>query len=101
MSDNYPIAFTVDTVNTVNNNNKVKTITYTCFKTFREQHLMNDLSKQFHVLDNLNIIEDHHIVLETIYTILDTILDRHAPIKTKRVKHVHKPTWLTDEIILE
>jgi len=45
MSDNYPIAFTVDTVNTVNNNNKVKTITYTCFKTFREQHLMNDLSK--------------------------------------------------------
>ena len=81
--------------------NKVKTITYTFYKTFREQHLMNDLSKQFHVLDNLNIIEDQHIALETIYTILDTILDRHAPIKTKRVKHVHKPTWLTDEIILE
>ena len=47
-----------------------------------------------------NIIEDQNIALETIYTILDTTLDRHAPIKTKRVKHVHKPTWLTDEIIL-
>ena len=47
-----------------------------------------------------NIIEDQNIALETIYTILDTTLDRHALIKTKRVKHVHKPTWLTDEIIL-
>ena len=99
MSDHYPIAFTVDTVNTVNNNNKVKTIT---FKTFQEQHFMNDLSKYFHVLDNLNIIEDQNIELETIYTIFDTTpsLDRHALIKTKRVKHVLKPTWLTDEIIL-
>ena len=100
MSDHYPIAFTVDTVNTVNDKNKVKTITYTCYKTFQEQHFMNDLSKYFHVLDNLNIIEDQHIALETFYTILDTTLDRHAPIKTKRVKHVHKPAWLTDEIIL-
>ena len=40
------------------------------------------------------------IALETIYTILDTTIDRHALIKTKRVKHVHKPTWLTYEIIL-
>ena len=99
MSDHYPIAFTVDTVNTVNNNNKVKTIT---FKTFQEQHFMNDLSKYFHVLDNLNIIEDQNIDLETIYTSFDTTpsLDRHALIKTKRVKHVHKPTWLTNKIIL-
>ena len=48
------------------------------------------------------IIEDQNIALETIYTIFDTTpsLDRHALIKTKRVKHVHKPTWLTDQIIL-
>jgi len=65
--------------------------------TFQEQHFMNEVSKY---LDNLNIIEDRNIALETIYTILDTTLDRHAPIKTKRVKHVHIPTWLTDEIIL-
>jgi len=96
MSDHYPIAFTVDTVNTVNDKNKVKTITYTGFMTFQEQHFMNELSKY---LDNLNIIEDRNIILETIYTILDTTLDRHAPIKTKRVKHIHIPTWLTDEII--
>jgi len=92
-----PIAFTVDTVNIVNDNNKVKTITYTCYKTFQEQHFMNDSSKYFHVLDNLNIIGEQHISLETI---LCTTIDRHAPIKTKRVKHVHTPTWLTDEIIL-
>jgi len=66
--------------------NKVKTITYTCFKTFQEQHFMNDLSKYFHVLDNLNIIEDQNIALDTIYTILDTTLDCHAPIKTKTFK---------------
>ena len=83
MSDHFPIVFTVDTVNTVNNNYKVKTITYTGFKTFQDQHFMNYVSKYFHVLDNLNIIEDQHIALETIYTILDTTLDRHAPIKTK------------------
>ena len=45
MSDHYPIAFTVDTVNTVNDKNKVKTITYTCYKTFQEQHFMNYVSK--------------------------------------------------------
>jgi len=84
MSDHSPIAFTVDTVNTVND--KVKTITYICFKTFQEQHFMNDLSKYFHVLDNLNIIEDQNIALDTIYTILDTTLDCHAPIKTKTFK---------------
>ena len=61
---------------------------------------MNDLSKYVHVLDNLNIIEDQKIALKTIYTILDTTLGRHAPIKTKIVKHVHKPTWLTNKIIL-
>ena len=98
MSDNYPIAFTVDTVNTVND--KVKTITYRCFMTFQKQHFMNDLSKYVPVLDTLSIIEDQTIALETVYTVLDTTLDRHDPIKTERVNHVHKPTWLTDEIKL-
>ena len=58
MIESFPIAFTSDTVNTVNDKNKVKAITYRCYKTFQEQHYMNDLSKYFHVLDNLNIIED-------------------------------------------
>ena len=80
MSDHHPIAFTVDTVNTVNDKNKVKTITYRCFKTFQAHHFMNALSKYFLVLDNLNIIEDQNIALETIYTILVTTLNRHAPI---------------------
>jgi len=58
MIESFPIAFTSDTVNTVNDKNKVKAITYRCYKTFQEQHFMDDLSKYFHVLDNRNIIED-------------------------------------------
>ena len=50
MSDHSPIAFTVDTVNTVNDKNKVKTITYTGFMTFQEQHFMNELSKYLDTL---------------------------------------------------
>jgi len=41
---------------------------------------MNDLSKYVHVLYNLNIMEDQNIALETTSTILDTTIDRHAPI---------------------
>jgi len=86
------------TENTVNDKNNVKTITYRCCKTFQEQHFTTYISKCFHVLDNLNTLEDRNIALETVYTILDTTLDRHttlvrhAQIKPNRVKHVHKPT---------
>ena len=41
---------------------------------------MNDLSIYVHVLYNLNIMEDQNIALETTSTILDTTIDRHAPI---------------------
>jgi len=72
MSDHYPISFNVGTMNTVNDKNKVKTITYKCFKTFQEQHLMNVLSKYVDVLDDFNIIDDQDIAFETIYTIYNT-----------------------------
>jgi hypothetical protein len=32
------------------------------------------------------------------YTLFLSEINKHAPLKTKRIKYAHQPIWLTDEI---
>ena len=32
------------------------------------------------------------------YTLFLSEINKHAPLKTKRIKYAHQPEWLTDDI---
>ena len=44
------------------------------------------------------IFDDINDVLSSIETMLNDVLDRHIPLKSKRVKRTNQPVWMTKEI---
>ena len=47
-------------------------------------------------MDNFDDIDD---IVSAWMSLLTEILDKHAPIKTQRIKRKYKPEWLTPEIL--
>ena len=95
ISDHFPICFTRKT------NAKIKktthyTSSYRCFKKFNEELFISDLTSDFNdfSLRNCHIDDD----VATWYSLLIKQLDRHAPVKSKRVKTQHLPNWFTHDI---
>ena len=95
ISDHFPICFTRKI------NSKVKTschisTTYRCFKTLNEDSFLTDLYEDF---SQYSVSEsDIETDLATWYDILLKHLNRHAPIKTKRVKTKRMPAWYNTDI---
>ena len=73
-----------------------KTITYRSFKSFNEQAFLKDLSARLSTFEYSQNDSDDNF--ENWNTVFITILNDHAPIKTKRVKRDVKPEWMTNEI---
>ena len=71
-------------------------IKYRSFKNFNEQQFHRDL--MFSELHNVETINNPEKGLGIFYDILTSILDKHAPIKEKRIKYDKQPEWLTNEI---
>ena len=44
---------------------------------------------------------DPEIALKTFLDLFTPVIDKHIPLKTRRVKHQNLPTWLTVDIIKE
>lgn len=72
-------------------------ITYRSFKTFSQTAFLSDLSKT--PFDNVLHTNDPEVALTTWYELFLEVLDRHAPIRKKRVKQLTLPPWLTKEIM--
>ena len=97
ISDHFPICFTRKS------NAKIKktthyTSSYRCFKKFNEELFISDLRSNFNEF-SLRIchIDDD---VATWYSLLIKQLDRHVPVKSKRVKTQHLPNWFTHDISL-
>ena len=72
-------------------------ITYRSFKNFDEANFLSDLScVPWEMLENFDDIDDIVSVWNSLF--LET-LDKHAPIKSHRVKKKYQPEWLTPEIL--
>ena len=73
-----------------------KYITYRNFKSFSQSAFLNELqSTNFsHVLLNADPNEATNIFIKT----LMSIVDKHAPLRRKRVKYESNPSWLTNNI---
>lgn len=73
-----------------------KTITYRSFTHFNADHFKLAILNS--TLCNVFQIRDPDKALDYWIDTFTSILDQHAPLKTKRVRHTVKPKWLTAEI---
>ena len=58
---------------------------------------MNDLRRT--PLNDIEKLNDCNAALEQLYLLLNQVVNKHAPIRKKRVKRQHKTDWLSPEII--
>ena len=67
------------------------------FKNMNNQQFLSDLSQQ--PLSALQSFDDPNYALEYFNQILIDTLNKHAPVKQKRIKHSHQPDWFNSEIL--
>ena len=72
-------------------------ITYRSFKHFNDDIFLNDLmTANWTDIETMNDVDS---IMETWYSMFTQIVDKHAPVKTQRVKRNIQPDWLTSEIL--
>ena len=96
ISDHFPICFTRNTNKIKMKKHQHQTIMYRCFKTFSESHFLTDLSK-LHI-ELVESVSNPNEALEMFFSVLNTVLTKHAPIKEKRVKYSSQPAWFNSDI---
>ena len=96
LSDHYLLSFTrkISGKSTTSTHNS---ITYRSFKNLDNQHFLRDLSSQ--PLNAVQSFDDPNHALEFLYQMLTDTLNKHAPIKQRRIKHIHQPDWFNTEIL--
>ena len=72
-------------------------IKYRSMKNFSEQKSREDLKEvPWHVLD---IFDDPNDALSTWCSLFMDIVESHAPMRSRRVKHPKQPDWMTPNIL--
>ena len=77
--------------------NTSHTIKYRDFKNLNSNILKRDLLDA--PWDSAFVTNNVNDVLQTVETMLNEILDKHIPFKSKRVKKPSQPAWMTKEIV--
>ena len=96
LSDHFPISCDFN-LNITTKRKTHKTVTYRSFKHFNQTLFLQDLElAQFDCVFNET---NPNKALDVWYTIFTTVLDKHAPIRTRRVKQADMPPWITPELI--
>ena len=71
---------------------------YRCFKNFNESLFLIDLGSDLESFSLCNSNVDDEFAFW--FSIIQNQLDRHAPIKTRRVKSKRLPEWFTSDILI-
>ena len=95
ISDHYPICFLRNTKQKLKRGTH-KIIKYRCLKHFNEQLFHFDLACS--KLEVVETMADPNFALEVFYSIIKTIVSKHAPVKEKRIKFETRPTWFDKNI---
>ena len=95
VSDHFPICLTRK-INSKVSKFQHTTRQYRCFKRFDEISFLNDLQHDLNTfeIDRRTVDED----LTDLHSIIIKNLDKHPPIKARRVKSIQLPEWYTSEI---
>ena len=72
-----------------------KSINYRCFRKFNE-NFCNELSIALNTLHTSD--SDTNQNFDNWCTNFSEVLEKHAPVKSKRIKHEIQPKWLNDDI---
>lgn len=96
LSDHFPVCFTRKVSCKISKAEHTST-TYRCYKHFNEALFLSDLSADLEsfTIHNSDIDKDFTAWI----SIIQNQLDRHAPVKTRRVKSKYLPEWFTQEIL--
>ncbi|CAG2225633.1 unnamed protein product [Mytilus edulis] len=96
--DHYPVSCTVNKFAKLikDKSDSHFEIKYRNFKTFNDEMFLQDLSNQpFDIIQEIN---DPNEAMDMWYYLLVNVLDKHAPVVTRRVKNKYQPEWYTNEI---
>ena len=98
ISDHFPVCFSRKIGCKISKHKHI-TKSFRCFKNFNEVQFLRDLATDLepfgYILPDSDINEDFAIWLSAI----QSQLDRHAPLKPKRVKTNNLSEWYTQEIL--
>lgn len=95
-SDHYPVCLTWSRKGIKIPKAGHKTITYRSFSKFNEDNFLSDLASS--PLSNVYNFNDPEKAIECWHTNFLNVYNKHAPFRTKRVKHITKPKWIDKEL---
>ena len=72
-----------------------KKITYRCLKITNFDELSNDLSNFYFKIESIDV----NLVVDNYNTVLSSLLDSHAPLKTDYVTSLILQPWIFEEIL--
>ena len=96
LSDHFPISCSLN-LNISPKRKTHKEITYRSFKYFNQSLFFYDLEQA--TFEKVLYETEPNTAIEVWYVIFLSVLDKHAPVKTRRVKQADMPPWITPEII--
>ena len=95
ISDHFAIFYSYDFKIAKHNTKGHTCISYRCYKKFDEKSYLADLSLL--PFNDIYNVTEPNAALNYFCNIIMAVIDKHAPLKTKRVKHPDIPAWLTPE----
>ena len=97
ISDHFPVCCTWTSKSALQQSQGHKEIMFRSFKKFEPLAFLHDLSQM--PFSEIYQFTDPDTALHKWYELFLSVLDKHAPLSKKRVKHKQLPPWLTKDII--
>ena len=97
MSDHYMISCSYATQVKLENKKGHTTIQYRCYKKCINTLFLADINNL--PLGNVYHTTDPEIALKTLMQLITPIIDKHIPLKSRRVKEPNLPAWINTDII--
>ena len=96
VSDHFPIQFTHGKSKSHSNRQQHNTIYYWSFNRFNEEQFLSDMSGNLSSLDISS--NDSNQNFNSFIASFMSVFDKHAPMKTKRVRKETQPKWYDEKI---
>ena len=96
LTDHYPVCFTRHTSQLQTKKRNHNSIKYRSFTIFENSAFLEDLNTEIEKFKCTK--SDSNMNFSTWNALFSSVLNKHAPIKEKRVKRAKKSVWLTEEI---
>ena len=97
ISDHYPVCITRKVASNYVKGPVHKSISYRSMKTFNENEFLDDLSNQPWFL--IDIYDNPDDATELFLELFQSVLNKHAPQRKRRVKRINQPRWMKPEIL--